>query len=93
MYVATRGLYRMKPPTVVVPTCIKETVEQLFEVHRRLDGSELKHHLIALDVGNVLCPQLYVLVSPGYIHLLVILTRVDNIACNSRTRVLCEKGP
>ncbi|KAJ6970325.1 tRNase Z TRZ1 [Populus alba x Populus x berolinensis] len=52
MYVATRGLYRMKPPTVVVPTCIKETVEQLFEVHRRLDGSELKHHLIALDVGQ-----------------------------------------
>ena len=56
MYVATRGLYRMKPPTIVVPTCIKENVEQLFEVHRRLDGSELKHHLIALGVGNVLCP-------------------------------------
>uniref|UniRef100_A0A6N2LSD4 Metallo-beta-lactamase domain-containing protein n=1 Tax=Salix viminalis TaxID=40686 RepID=A0A6N2LSD4_SALVM len=52
MYVATRGLYRMKPPTIVVPTCIKENVEQLFEVHRRLDGSELKHNLIALDVGQ-----------------------------------------
>ncbi|CAK7322861.1 unnamed protein product [Dovyalis caffra] len=52
MYVATRGLYRMKPPTIVVPSSIKETVEQLFEVHRRLDGSELNHYLIALDVGQ-----------------------------------------
>ncbi|MCO5607799.1 hypothetical protein L7F22_062000 [Adiantum nelumboides] len=52
MYVATRGLYRMKPPTVVVPKCIKETVEKLFEVYRQLDGSELKHNLIGLDVGE-----------------------------------------
>ena len=53
MYVATRGLYRMKPPTIIVPTCIKADVEQLFEVHRRMDQSELKHNLIGLDVGNV----------------------------------------
>ncbi|XP_048228955.1 nuclear ribonuclease Z isoform X2 [Ricinus communis] len=52
MYVATRGLYRMKPPTIIVPTSIKETVEQLFEVHRKLDGSELNHKLIGLDVGE-----------------------------------------
>ncbi|XP_030941017.1 tRNase Z TRZ1 isoform X2 [Quercus lobata] len=52
MYVATRGLYRMKPPTIIVPTCIKADVEQLFEVHRRMDQSELKHNLIGLDVGE-----------------------------------------
>ncbi|GMY15672.1 tRNase Z TRZ1-like [Fagus crenata] len=52
MYVATRGLYRMKPPTIIVPKCIKEDVEQLFEVHRRMDQSELKHNLIGLDVGE-----------------------------------------
>lgn len=52
MYVATRGLYRMKPPTIIIPKCIKEDVEQLFEVHRRMDQSELKHNLIGLDIGN-----------------------------------------
>lgn len=53
MYVATRGLYRMKPPTIIVPSSIKEDVEQLFEVHRRMDHSELNHNLVGLDVGNV----------------------------------------
>ncbi|KAJ7960468.1 Nuclear ribonuclease Z [Quillaja saponaria] len=52
MYVATHGLYGMKPPTVVVPTCIEEDVENLFEVHRKMDHSELKHYLIGLDVGE-----------------------------------------
>lgn len=52
MYVATRGLYGMKPPTIIVPTAIKGDVEKLFEVHRNLDKSELKHNLIGLDVGN-----------------------------------------
>ncbi|KAI4313649.1 hypothetical protein L6164_026608 [Bauhinia variegata] len=52
MYVATRGLYGMKPPTIVVPKCVKEDVEQLFEVHRKMDHSELKHTLIGLDVGE-----------------------------------------
>lgn len=52
MYVATRGLYRMKPPTIIIPKCIKEDVEQLFEVHRRMDQSELKHNLIGLDIGK-----------------------------------------
>ncbi|GAV90873.1 Lactamase_B_2 domain-containing protein [Cephalotus follicularis] len=52
MYVATRGLYSMKPPTIVVPNSIKQDVEQLFEVHRKLDQSELKHNLIGLDVGE-----------------------------------------
>lgn len=52
MYVATRGLYKMKPPTIIVPTSIKETVESLFEVHRKLDSSELKHNLVGLDIGS-----------------------------------------
>lgn len=52
MYVATRGLYKMKPPTIIVPTSIKECVESLFEVHRKLDSSELKHNLVGLDIGN-----------------------------------------
>ncbi|XP_040990705.1 tRNase Z TRZ1 isoform X2 [Juglans microcarpa x Juglans regia] len=52
MYVATRGLFSMKPPTIIVPKCIKKDVEQLFEVHRRMDQSELNHNLIGLDVGE-----------------------------------------
>ncbi|PSS07886.1 Nuclear ribonuclease [Actinidia chinensis var. chinensis] len=52
MYVATRGLYRMAPPTIVVPAAIKENVEKLFEAHRAMDHSELKHNLIGLNVGE-----------------------------------------
>ncbi|CAN8239845.1 unnamed protein product [Cochlearia groenlandica] len=52
MYVATRGLYKMKPPTIIVPKSIKEIVESLFEVHRKLDSSELKHNLVGLDIGE-----------------------------------------
>ncbi|KAM5570688.1 tRNase Z TRZ1 [Rosa sericea] len=52
MYVATRGLYSMKPPTIIVPKCIKEVVKELFEVHRKMDQSELKHNLIGLDAGE-----------------------------------------
>ncbi|XP_010925373.1 nuclear ribonuclease Z isoform X2 [Elaeis guineensis] len=52
MYVATRGLYRMKPPTIFVPVSVKENVEKLFEVHRAMDQSELKHKLVSLDVGE-----------------------------------------
>ncbi|XP_060968128.1 nuclear ribonuclease Z isoform X3 [Cannabis sativa] len=52
MYVATRGLYSMKPPTIFVPKCIKEDVEQLFNIHRKMDQSELKHNLIGLDVAG-----------------------------------------
>ncbi|KAJ9677358.1 hypothetical protein PVL29_022374 [Vitis rotundifolia] len=52
MYVATRGLYRMKPPIIIVPKAIKENVEMLFQVHRAMDESELKHNLIGLNVGE-----------------------------------------
>ncbi|KAL9324860.1 hypothetical protein ACSQ67_005505 [Phaseolus vulgaris] len=62
MYVATRGLYRMKPPTIIVPISVKEDVEKLFEIHRKMDQSELKHNLIGLDVGN------YLVVSIKLLH-------------------------
>ncbi|XP_030472606.1 tRNase Z TRZ1 isoform X2 [Syzygium oleosum] len=52
MYVASRGLFSLKPPTVVVPKCVKEDVERLFEVHRKMDNSKLKHNLIGMDVGE-----------------------------------------
>uniref|UniRef100_A0ACD5ZL47 Uncharacterized protein n=1 Tax=Avena sativa TaxID=4498 RepID=A0ACD5ZL47_AVESA len=52
MYVATRGLYRQRPPTIFVPRYLKELVERLFDVHRAMDQSELKHTLIPLDVGE-----------------------------------------
>ncbi|CAN5970022.1 unnamed protein product [Sphagnum jensenii] len=41
----------MKPPTVIVPVGVKPTVVKLFDVHRELDGSELEHCLLGLDVG------------------------------------------
>ncbi|KAG9148824.1 hypothetical protein Leryth_026572 [Lithospermum erythrorhizon] len=52
MYVATRGLYRMAPPTIIIPKVIKKSVEKLFEAHREMDHSELNHTLIGLDVGE-----------------------------------------
>lgn len=59
MYVATRGLYRMSPPTIIVPKVIIESVEKIFEAHRAMDQSELNHTLIGLDVGNVICHYFY----------------------------------
>ncbi|KAK9089791.1 hypothetical protein Scep_028873 [Stephania cephalantha] len=52
MYVATRGLYSLKPPTIFVPPCIKEDVEKLFEVHRSMSQVELELELVALDIGE-----------------------------------------
>lgn len=54
LYVATRGLYKMEPPTIIVPKSIKNDVENLLEVHRRLDQSELRCNLIGLEVGEEL---------------------------------------
>ena len=51
MYVASRGLYNLKPPTVFVPPCIKDDVEKLFEIHRSMGQVELNLDLVALDVG------------------------------------------
>ncbi|OQU84745.1 hypothetical protein SORBI_3004G116900 [Sorghum bicolor] len=52
MYVATRGLFRLRPPTIFVPACLRELVERLFEVHRAIDQSELNHNLVPLEVGE-----------------------------------------
>ncbi|EPS61018.1 hypothetical protein M569_13782 [Genlisea aurea] len=52
MYVATRGLYRMTPPTIFVPKSIKGSVEKIFEAHREIDQTELNHTLVGLDVGE-----------------------------------------
>lgn len=52
MYVATRGLYNLKPPTIFVPPCIKPDVEKLFEVHRNMGQVELNVDLVALDIGE-----------------------------------------
>lgn len=51
MYVASRGLYNLKPPTVFVPPCIKDDVEKLFEIHRSMGQVELNLDLVALDIG------------------------------------------
>lgn len=51
MYIATRGLYNLKPPTVFVPPCIRDDVEDLLQVHRRTSQIELKVELVALDLG------------------------------------------
>ncbi|XP_027077306.1 tRNase Z TRZ2, chloroplastic-like isoform X2 [Coffea arabica] len=52
MYVATRGLYSLKPPTIFVPPCIKEDVEKLFDIHRAMSNVELNLDLVALDIGE-----------------------------------------
>ncbi|KAJ4811157.1 Ribonuclease Z [Rhynchospora pubera] len=52
MYLATRGLYNLKPPTVFVPPCIKEDVERLLEIHCTMSNVELNVDLVALDVGE-----------------------------------------
>ncbi|KAJ8540308.1 hypothetical protein K7X08_030227 [Anisodus acutangulus] len=52
MYIATRGLYGLKPPTVFVPPSIKEDVEKLLDIHSTMSNVELNLDLIALDVGE-----------------------------------------
>ncbi|MCL7043632.1 hypothetical protein MKW94_026355 [Papaver nudicaule] len=49
-YVATRGLLKMKPPTIFIPKSIKEHVERLFEVYRAMSGAELNHILIGENI-------------------------------------------
>ncbi|ESW13672.1 hypothetical protein PHAVU_008G215900 [Phaseolus vulgaris] len=52
MYVASRGLFNLKPPTVFVPPCIKEDVEKLLDIHRTMGQVELNAEVVALDVGE-----------------------------------------
>jgi ribonuclease Z len=63
MYIATRGLYNLKPPTVFVPPCIKDDVEEMLQIHRRMSRIELEVELVALDLGMELLSQLSFLLS------------------------------
>lgn len=51
---ATRALCALPPPRYVVPPESAEAFRDLFEVWRRLDGSDLPHELIVLGVGEEL---------------------------------------
>ncbi|KAA8526564.1 hypothetical protein F0562_008233 [Nyssa sinensis] len=68
MYVATRGLYSLKPPTVFVPPSIKEDVEKLFDIHRAMSQVELKLDLVALDVGETYEMRNDIVVRPFKTH-------------------------
>ncbi|GAV62414.1 Lactamase_B_2 domain-containing protein [Cephalotus follicularis] len=68
MYVASRGLYNLKPPTVFVPPCIKEDVEKLFEIHRAMGQVELNFELVALDVGETYELRNDIVVQPFRTH-------------------------
>ena len=50
LQVATRGLFSLKPPRIVVPKVIVPGVENLFNAFRALDNAELDHKLIGLEV-------------------------------------------
>ncbi|KAF7066108.1 hypothetical protein CFC21_072147 [Triticum aestivum] len=52
MYIATRGLYNLKPPTVFVPPCIRDDVEEMLQIHRRMSRIDLEVELVALDLGE-----------------------------------------
>ena len=51
LQVATRGLFSLKPPRIVVPKVIVPGVENLFNAFRALDNAELQHNLIGLEVS------------------------------------------
>ncbi|KAL3833376.1 hypothetical protein ACJIZ3_008112 [Penstemon smallii] len=52
MYVVMRALFRLATPTIIVPKILKDHVESLFEAHRAMSHSELRHTLVCLDVGE-----------------------------------------
>lgn len=60
MYIATRGLYNLKPPTVFVPPCIRDDVEEMLQIHRRMSRIELEVELVALDLGMEIISPLFV---------------------------------
>ncbi|GLT94112.1 hypothetical protein SLE2022_118700 [Rubroshorea leprosula] len=68
MYVASRGLYNLKPPTVFVPPSIKEDVEKLFEIYRAMGQVELNLDLVALDVGETYELRNDIVVRPFRTH-------------------------
>ncbi|XWS36728.1 hypothetical protein CRYUN_Cryun20dG0110800 [Craigia yunnanensis] len=68
MYVASRGLYNLKPPKVFVPPCIKEDVERLLDIHRTMGQVELNLDLVALDVGETYELRNDIVVRPFRTH-------------------------
>ncbi|XP_071722713.1 tRNase Z TRZ2, chloroplastic [Rutidosis leptorrhynchoides] len=52
MYVASRALYSLKPPTVFVPPIIKDDVENLLEIHRKMGNVELNVDVVPLEIGD-----------------------------------------
>lgn len=68
MYLATRGLYNLKPPTVFVPPSIKEDVEKLIDIHRVMGNVELNLDLVALDIGETFEMRNDIVVRPFKTH-------------------------
>ncbi|KAH9622889.1 hypothetical protein KSS87_006909 [Heliosperma pusillum] len=68
MYVATRALYSLKPPTIFVPPCLKDDVEKLFEIHRSMGQVELNFDLVAIDVGETYELRDHLVVRPFQTH-------------------------
>lgn len=64
MYIATRGLYNLKPPTVFVPPCIRDDVEEMLQIHRRMSRIELEVELVALDLGMEIISPLVLVFFP-----------------------------
>ena len=58
MFVASRATFRMKPPTIIVPSAISEIVDKLFKLYRTMDQTELKLNLVSLNVGKASLPLL-----------------------------------
>ena len=52
MYIATRGLLSLTPPTVLLPSARREAFGTFIESLRALDDSELNHRAIGIDPGE-----------------------------------------
>jgi len=61
---ATRALQGMAPPRYVVPPECADAFSDLFDVWRRLDGSDLPHELVVLGVGEELSLRRDLLARP-----------------------------
>ncbi|KAL6568802.1 mitochondrial 3'-tRNA processing endonuclease Trz2 [Orobanche hederae] len=68
MYIATRGLHSLKPPTVFVPPRIKEDVERLIDLHRSMGQVELNFDLVPLDIGETYQMRNDLVVRPFRTH-------------------------
>lgn len=83
MYLATRGLYNLKPPTVFVPPCIKDDVQKLLDIHRSMSQVELSLDLVALEIGTtfVLLKCLSKFFSAIALNIIYNFTQVKHMNC------------